>query len=303
MSLYLQYRPTTLETVKGNENIVATLSSMLSKKEHPHVFLLHGPTGCGKTTIGRIITERIGCKGADFREIDSGDNRGIDTIREIRKNSNYMPMEGSCRVWLLDECHKMTNDAQNALLKILEDTPKHVYFILCTTEPTKLIAAIRSRCSEFQVQTLTDQQMKSLLRSIVKAEGETLEMEIYEQIIQDSQGHPRNAIQTLEQVLNVDPDKRLEVAMKAAELQSQAIELCRILVKPKAQWREVNTILLQLKGQEPEDIRRVVMGYCQAILLKSDNVRAGLVLENFIEPFYNSGFPGLVLASYLTIKN
>ena len=197
----------------------------------------------------------------------------------------------------------MTNDAQNALLKILEDTPAHVYFILCTTEPNKLIAAIRGRCSEFQVQPLTDSQMKGLLRSIVRAEKQTLAPEIYDQIIQDSLGHPRNAIQTLEQVLNVDEDKRLEVAMKAAELQSQSIELCRVLVNQKAQWKEVRTILLQLKTQEPEEIRRAVMGYCQAILLKSDNERAGLVLENFSEPTYTNGFPQIVLSAYLTIKN
>jgi len=303
MSLYLQYRPTSFEAVKGNENIVATLSTMLSKKNHPHVYLLHGPTGCGKTTIARIIGAQLGCKGADFREINCSDFNGIDTIREINKNSHYMPMEGPVRIWLIDEVHQMTIPAQNGFLKILEDTPPHVYFILCTTDPQKLLATIRGRCSEFQVQVLSELQMKGLLRSIVKAEGQTLTSEIYEQIIQDSLGHPRNAIQTLEQVLNAEPEMRLEVAMKAAELQSQSIELSRVLVKPKASWKEVRTILLQLKGQEPEEIRRSVIGYCSAILLKSENDRAGLVLENFIEPFYNSGFPGLVLASYLTIKS
>ena len=214
-----------------------------------------------------------------------------------------MPFEGKCRVWLLDECHKMTADAQNALLKILEDTPDHVYFILCTTEVTKVISAVRGRCSEFQVQTLSDLQMKSLLRSIVKAEGETLSQEVYDQIIQDSLGHPRNAIQTLEQVLCVDESKRVEVAMRAAELQSQSIELCRALVNGKSSWKIVSAILAQLKTQEPEEIRRAVMGYCQACLLKGDNIRAGMVLDYFVEPFYNSGFPGLTIACYHIVKD
>jgi hypothetical protein len=133
-------------------------------------------------------------------------------------------------------------------------------------------------------------------------EGEKLDQEIYDQIVQDSLGQPRNALQILEQVLSVDPENRLEVAKRAAELQSQSIELCRVLLK-KCSWKEVNIILAGLKEQDPEDTRRVVMGYCSAILLKSDNVRAGLVLETFSEPFYNTGFPGLILAAYTVNKN
>lgn len=304
MSLYLKYRPTDLESVRGNSVVVEALQNMLSKIETcPHVFLLHGGTGCGKTTIGRIIADKLGCSGSDFAEIDSGQFRGIDTVREIRKNCNYKPINGDCRVWLIDECHKLTNDAQNALLKILEDTPKHVYFILCTTDPQKVISAIKGRSQEFQVNPLSDVQMKGLLRKIVKEEDESLAPEIYDQIIQDSMGHPRKALQILEQVLNVSEEKRLEVSKQAAVTQSQAIELCRVLLKKGAAWKEVASILTGLKDQEPEDIRRMVMGYCQAILLKAENDRAGMILEYFVEPFYNSGFPGLTLACYLSFKN
>jgi DNA polymerase-3 subunit gamma/tau len=303
MSLYLKYRPSSLEAVKGNSEIVNTLESMLSKPDTcPHVFLLHGATGCGKTTLARIIANRLNCVGSDLKEIDSADFRGIDSIREIRKNSNYKPIEGDCRVWILDETHKLTNDAQNALLKILEDTPSHVYFILCTTDPQKLIAAIKGRCIEFQVKPLSDSVMHGLLKKVVRGEQETLDDEVYTQIIQDSQGHPRNALQILEQVLNASPEKRLSIAKQTAAVQSQAIDLCRALIK-RASWKEVSGILASLKEQEPEDIRRVVMGYCQAILLKSDNTQAGMVLEHFIEPFYNSGFPALTLACYLINKN
>lgn len=303
MSLYLDYRPPTLDEVIGNETIIPIIAKMTSNiKKCPHVFMLHGPTGCGKTTIGRIIKDRLGCKGADYREISSNENRGIDTVREIIKNSSYLPLEGKTRVWLLDEVHKMTNDAQNAALKIFEDTPPHVYFILCTTEPEKVIKAIRGRCSEFQVNPLTDLQMKGLLKSIVKAEGETLTKEVYEQIIQDSMGHARNAIQTLEQVLCVEPDKRLAAAMKVAELRSQTIELCRVLFK-KSTWNDVRAILSNLQQQDAEEIRRAVLGYGKTILLKGDSPIAGLVMECFLEPFYNSGFPGLIHACYTIIKS
>lgn len=301
-SLYLKYRPTELHQIIGNEAVVASLEGMLSMVETcPHAFLLTGETGCGKTTIGRIIASRLGCVGSDFREVDSADFRGIDTVREIRKQSMFRPVESSVRVWLIDECHKMTNDAQNALLKILEDTPKHVYFILCTTEPQKLLSTIKGRCSQFQVKPLNEMEMFKLLRSVVKEENETLHKPVYEQIIQDSFGHPRNALQILDQVLRVEPDKRLDAAKKSAEEQSESIELCRALLGNKS-WSTIAGILSGLKDQEPESIRRHVLGYCQAVLLKSSNDRAAVIIESFWEPFYNIGFPGLVFACYSSIK-
>lgn len=301
MSLYNKYRPKSLSEVKGNSDLVATLDKMLSGKEIPHTFLLHGETGTGKTTIARIIADRLGCVGKDLTEVDSGQFRGIDTIREIRSNSNYQPLEGKCRVWILDECHRNTSDAQAGLLKILEDSPKNAYFILCTTDPQKLLPAIRGRCIQLQTTPLDERQMYALLLGIVKAEGDSLKSDIINQIIQDSMGLPRNAINILEQVLSASEDRRLIVAQKTAEKQSQVIELCRSLIKQES-WNRVNKILTGLKDQDPENIRRAVLGYCQAILLKDKNDIAGFVMENFIDPFYNSGFPGLVFACYKTIN-
>lgn len=303
MSLYHKYRPNSLENLLGNSEITASLKTMLAdKKKCPHVFLMHGPTGCGKTTIARIIASKLDCHGSDLREVDSADFRGIDSIREIRKQSVFKPIESSCRVWIIDECHKLTNDAQNALLKILEDTPPHVYFILCTTDPQKLIAAVKGRCSQFQVKQLTDSQMMLLLRTVVKGEGESLQKMVYDQIIQDSLGHPRNALQTLEQVLRVDEDKRLDVAKRSAEELSQSIELCRVLLTPAIAWGKVAHILSGLKDQDAEGVRRVVLGYCQAILLKGANDRAALILESFMEPNFTNGFPQLVFSCYVVFK-
>lgn len=297
MPLYHKYRPSTFDEVVGNVEVVTALKADISKDNHPHAFLLHGPTGCGKTTLGRIIAKELDCAEDDFREIDSADFRGIDTIREVRRQSQYQPIAGKCRVWLLDEVHKMTNDAQSALLKALEDTPSHVYYILATTDPQKLIATIKGRCSQYQVKQLTDSEMVSLLRMVVKAEGAKLTKEIYEQIVQDSQGHPRNALQILDQVISVPMEMRLEVAKRAAEVQSDAIELCRALMQ-KAAWKKVAGILTKLKDQDPESIRRLVLSYCNSILLKGENMQAGLVMEQFIEPFYNTGFPGLTFACF-----
>jgi DNA polymerase-3 subunit gamma/tau len=303
-SLYLRHRPTDWDEIKGNEALVSTLSKMLEDKEKcPHVFLLSGPSGCGKTTIGRIIATKLGCHESDFNEIDSADFRGVDTIRDLRSLIQYKPSKGDCRVWLLDEVHKLTNDAQSAALKMFEDTPSHVYFILCTTDPQKLLPTIIGRCSQFQVSLLSEDDMRLLLRQTSRKEGIKLEKEVIDQIIQDAQGHARNALNTLDQVLLAEPEQRINIAIKYAEEQSQTIELCRILLTKGTPWKKVANVLAGLRDQDPEGIRRAVLGYCQAILLKTDNDQAGLVMECFIENLYSSGFPGLVYACYRVIKN
>jgi len=301
MSLYLKYRPKGLTELVGNGSVISSLNVMLDDiKSCPHAFLLTGPTGCGKTTVGRIIATRLGINldSEDFTEVDSADFRGIDTVRDIRKKAQFKALEGDYRMYLIDECHKMTNDAQNALLKILEDTPKHVFFVLCTTEPHKLLPTIKGRCSLFEMKLLNEEQMQTLLRTIVKSEKGSMAKVVYDAIIRDSFGHPRNALQILDQVLRVPPEKQLEVAEQSAQEQSESIELCRLLVTGSG-WKRAAEILKGLKTDDPESIRRHVLGYCQAILLngKEDN-RIGLVMECFMEPFFNSGYPQLVFAAY-----
>lgn len=301
--LYNKHRPKSFKQVVGNEKTIDSIVNLLAKPNPPHAFLLTGETGCGKTTIARIIAKEIGCSDEDFREIDSADFRGIDTVREMRKQSQYRPLSGGVIVWLIDECHKMTNDAQNALLKSLENPNDHVYYILATTDPQKLISTIRGRCSTYQVSLLNDEQMMTLLKKIVKKEKDELEKEVYDQIIMDAQGHPRNAINVLEQVLVVEPSKRLEVAQRKAEEFNEIIELCRALLGNKS-WKQVALILKGIKSQEPETIRRVLLGYCQSVLLTgAQNDRAGLILEEFMEPFFVSGFPQVVLACYSVCRN
>ncbi len=302
MSLALKYRPDDLNLIKGNKDIVDTLKGMLSNLETcPHSFLLYGQTGCGKTTIARIIAKRLGCEGEDRREIDSADFRGIDTIRDLRKKSQYMATSSANRIWIIDECHKLTNDAQNALLKILEEPPSHVYFVLCTTEPNKLLETIKGRCIQLQVKPLNDSQMKGMFRKILMAEGIALEDEIQDQIIQDSLGLPRNAINILEQVINAPAEQRMEVARQTAAQQGEVINLCRALMD-NSNWKKVKTILDSIRDQEPENIRRMVLGYCQSTLLRNEHDRAAAIIEAFWEPTYNIGFPGVVYACYSVVK-
>ncbi len=168
--LYKKYRPKTLAGVVGNETTVNLLRNMLEKGTIPHTILLQGASGCGKTTLARILQRSLECSEIDFIELNCSDFRGVDTIRDIAKQMHFSPTGGKCRIWLLDEVHQMTKDAQNAALKILEDTPSHVYFLLCTTDPQKLISTIRNRCCQLSVEHLSEASLRMLIDRVLKKE-------------------------------------------------------------------------------------------------------------------------------------
>lgn len=217
---------------------------------------------------------------------------------QVEKHPSYIAND-----ILVHNCHKMSNDAQNALLKILEDTPPHVYFILCTTDPQKLLPTIKGRCSIFQVLPLPETEMRILLKRVARKEAKGIEEQVLNQIIESAKGHPRNALQILEQVLNVPQEQQLQTAKKAEAETTQAIDLCRALIK-QAPWSTIAKILSGMKDMEAESVRRVVLGYCQSILLSGkDEPLCGLILEEFLTPFYDSGFPQLVYACYSIFKN
>lgn len=300
MSLYNKYRPKSLSEMIGNQDVLEGLQTTLTKENPPHAYLFHGPSGCGKTTLARIAASTLGCHDDDFREIDSADFRGIDTIREIRRQSGFQALHGQRRAWLLDEAHKISGDGQAALLKALEDPPEHVYYFLATTDPQKLLDTIRGRCATYKVSLLTELQMKRILRTVVKAEGDELEKEVYDQIIASAEGRPRNALQILETVLDTPAEFRLKAAKRTEEIATKTIDLCRALIGRKP-WSEVRLILAGLKSEDPESIRQSVLGYCSAVLLNGDNNQAAATMEAFANPTFNSGFPGVVYSAYCVI--
>jgi DNA polymerase III gamma/tau subunit len=301
MELYRKYRPTDFDSIIGQPEAVKVLKQMEKRKAFPHAIMLTGASGCGKTTIARIIRSKLNCGEMDWNELNCADFRGIDMIRDIRSRYMIAPVS-SCRIWLIDEAHQLTKDAQNGFLKMLEDTPKHVYFMLATTDPGKLLRTIQTRCTEIKVKPLTPTQLASLVASVVQKEVDSKDYppdEVIEKIAELAEGSARKALVLLEQVLYLDTADEQIDALEKSDYKSQSIELCRCLINPRAKFADAAKILKGLE-EEPETIRRMILGYFTNVLLSGGKMagRAYMVVQAFRDNFFDCGKAGLAAACY-----
>lgn len=303
MNLYNKYRPSEFEHFVGNENVVKMLRGFFDpiKENHPHSFLFSGSSGTGKTTMARIIASKLAHESAIF-EYNSADDRGIDTIRELYDLIRDKPILSKNIIIILDEFHMGTVAGQNALLKLLEDFPDYVYIIICTTDPNKLIPTIQNRCTHVSFKPLTGDQLYSLLRKIRISEKMDISPDILTKIVECSEGIPRKALVLLEGVNQLnDEDKQIEFIKNSSTVSEShtVLDLCRC-VHAGRPWKEQSTYLdaLLKEKEDPERIRRAIMGYlCRTILHTIDDISAHK-LNCFIPNLYDSGFPGLILQCY-----
>ena len=299
--LYIRHRPNVLEDMLGNETTVLALRTMMDRAAAgsgaPRAILFTGPSGCGKTTLARIVAAELGAHPRDVVEMDSADFRGIDTIRDVRRSMAYRPAAGPRRVWIMDEVHQLSKDAQSALLKALEDTPAHVTFLLATTDPEKLLPTIRNRCSAYEVAALTPNEVHQLLERAAAAEQAQLDPEALRLIVDTCGGSARAALVAAEKVMWMPLESQQAAAAIAIEEQEEAIGVARLLWKG-APWKAVAESIRNLTT-EPETTRRVVLGYMSSVLLGGrDAQRAWLIMDAFRVPLYDTGRPGLVMAAY-----
>lgn len=269
LPLDTKYRPETFDKFLGNDAVIESLRSILAReKGRKHSFLFHGPPGCGKTTLAGIVRKELGCVDREFRKYNTANTRGIDTAREIVSQTAYAAT-GGVRVFLFDECHKLTNEAQNALLDTLENCPPHIYFILCTTEPLKLLSTIRDnrRCASYKLATLQTAKIVKLLDSVCTAESVQFSSEILRKMALASQGSPGRALVILDKVIDVGDDDLVMEIVGEAGGEAEANELARMFISDtKWSWSKIRDQKNKVCTTDADQVRRIIYSYLSKVL-------------------------------------
>ena len=221
LSLYRQYRPDSFDKMVRQEHVVRILKNQIEKKTVGHAYLFTGPRGTGKTSVARIFARAVNCEkpengspcgtckvcralldgSLDISEIDAASNNGVNEMRDLRDKVQYPPVSGKYKVYIIDEVHMLTDSAFNALLKTLEEPPRHAMFILATTEPQKLPATILSRCMRLDFKLIPTEDLVKHLKSILKEMGTAYEDEAVEAIARAGAGSDRDMLSIAEMCL------------------------------------------------------------------------------------------------------
>ena len=221
-ALYRKYRPKTFDDVVGQDVIVKTLKNAVINDKISHAYLFAGPRGCGKTSIAKIFAKLVNCQNCndgipceicvcctqnneqnmDIIEMDAASNNGVDEIREINNKVNLVPSLGKYKVYIIDEVHMLTIGAFNALLKTLEEPPKHAIFILATTDPHKVPVTILSRCQRFDLKKISNDSLFERLKYICDSENVSITDDAISLIARLGDGSLRDAIGILDQVIS-----------------------------------------------------------------------------------------------------
>ncbi|MFH1824781.1 MAG: DNA polymerase III subunit gamma/tau [Candidatus Firestonebacteria bacterium] len=218
-----KYRPQTFDEVVGQEHVAKTLKNAIESGRIAHAYLFSGPRGVGKTSMARILSKAINCEkgptpspcnkcnscmeitgdiSPDVMEIDAASNTGVDDVRDLREKLRFLPVKNKYKIYIIDEVHRLSGNAFDALLKVLEEPPEHVHFVFATTEISKVPLTVASRCQKFNFRKLTVSEISAHLSFILKKENIEIDDKILNLIARNSDGSLRDAESILDQVIS-----------------------------------------------------------------------------------------------------
>ncbi len=283
-ALYRKYRPTKIADVIGQEQVTKPLSSALKSGNFSHSYLFTGPRGCGKTSVARIFAHEVNKfpyeiedSYTDIIEIDAASNTGVDNIRELREKAAIAPSKGKYKVYIIDEVHMLSKSAFNALLKTLEEPPKHVIFIMATTDAYKVPITITSRAQVYNFQLASPDVMLKHLQSIAKKEKINIDDDALSIIVARGGGSFRDSISLLDQISTLASEENAKITKE---------DIIKALGLPE----EENCNAL-LQAYETADSVRI------AELLKStlnSGIKPEILAENLIKKIIDSPKPELL---------
>lgn len=313
MSLQVIHRPKKFDDIIGNTQVLESIKSVIYRDDPPSSYLFTGPGGTGKTTIARIIAKELGCSDSDFKEINASDDTGIDSIRRLRDQLSYAPLNGEKKVILLDEAHMLSKNSQEALLKILEEPPPYVHIMICTTNPEALKPTFKRRCHQYELSLLNTSEVFTLIKRILVKEKKDVKKfpkSVAELIVDLADGSAGQALKLLDMVVDMDNAESMIQTLNRVGVSSsnkEVIELCRLLIddrmNKKTRWMRITELLKELKT-DGENARRPILGYLEKVLLSCNDLEQAeniaRVMSNFTDNYFNSGRAGLALSCYLS---
>ncbi len=305
-TLYRKYRPQLFAAVRGQEHVVQTLRGALLSGEPGHAYLFAGPRGTGKTTLARLFAKALNCENLnkktaepcntcqectslsegrsfDLIEIDAASNRGIDEIRALKDSAAVSTHSSNYKIFLIDEVHMLTTPAFNALLKVLEEPPKHVIFIMATTEPHKILETVLSRVQRFDFKKITRDDIIEKLKKISTQEKIGADDAVYPMIAMAASGSLRDAESILTKLANHTRD-RLTVAITQNILgivpDIVHEQLWQVIINKDRAGALAITSDLAKDGVNFDQFCQHFLGYMRSILLESqDKITQALAIK------------------------